>query len=316
MGIEGYHQRLFFWPTMQANDQKCSRKFKFNLKGNMTASKVWRSIVRQCVLHIRANEAGVSETVNWNPESLHQMRIALRRLRTAFGIFRQVLSFPEELKREIKWLDEQLGAARDWDVLSESTLPDIAQNLFDAGIDTSHLVPLIDVSRKIALEKRILVSTTQSSARYAKLLHRLNNWQPEPLQNNGSSLKKASLEAIQRNHKKLRRFINKNTDCSQQSLHRLRIIVKKCHYTADFLKSLFPGKRMRKYITRMARKQDILGAQQDVTVANRLLDELLNHHPDLADSICFARGFLAARMKSNKLLDARNWKKELIKPIA
>ena len=52
------------------------------------------------------------------PESVHQMRVALRRLRAATGLFRPVVAGPalETAAQRAKALAAVLGAARDWDV--------------------------------------------------------------------------------------------------------------------------------------------------------------------------------------------------------
>jgi CHAD domain-containing protein len=59
-----------------------------------------------------------------NPEFLHQYRVGLRRLRSAFGLFRPVLAAESAaaLVREMRWLGARLGPARDWDVFCERAL--------------------------------------------------------------------------------------------------------------------------------------------------------------------------------------------------
>ena len=62
-----------------------------------------------------------------DPEYLHQMRVALRRLRSAFSVFAPAL--PAEttapVAAELKWLGAALGPARDWDVFVTETLPPV-----------------------------------------------------------------------------------------------------------------------------------------------------------------------------------------------
>src|SRR5690606_8278466 len=86
--------------------------------------------------HLHGNEAGMQE--GSDIEYLHQMRVALRRLRSAFGLFcgkqaRTGLAAPAA--EDLKWLAAQLGPARDWDVFAGETLAAVGSALPDhAGI--------------------------------------------------------------------------------------------------------------------------------------------------------------------------------------
>jgi CHAD domain-containing protein len=142
----------------------------------MTVSQAFRCIVRHCAAQIRANEVGVSVAEKWNVESLHQMRVGIRCLRTALEIFRKVQSFPDEWGQEMKWLDHQLSAARDWDVFSETTLPELTLILLKAGLESTHLTPSILVVKKRAQEEHSVAAAVICSARYSKLMLQLNRW--------------------------------------------------------------------------------------------------------------------------------------------
>jgi inorganic triphosphatase YgiF len=59
-----------------------------------------------------------------DPEGVHQMRVALRRLRTICALFRRDIPSPsfQAVNSEARWLMQQLGPARDWDVFDETTV--------------------------------------------------------------------------------------------------------------------------------------------------------------------------------------------------
>jgi CHAD domain-containing protein len=59
------------------------------------------------------------------------MRVALRRMRTAFALLRRELGLPalQAFNDDARWLTKLLGAARDWDVFTCETLSEIAQYL-------------------------------------------------------------------------------------------------------------------------------------------------------------------------------------------
>lgn len=87
------------------------------LTGELTTAAAFRAIVRACLRHYRLNEALLLN--GREAGALHQARVALRRLRSAFAIFRPMLAGTMEtrLSDELRWLAAELGHARDLDVL-------------------------------------------------------------------------------------------------------------------------------------------------------------------------------------------------------
>ncbi|MEX2693612.1 CHAD domain-containing protein [Rhizobium mongolense] len=83
----------------------------------MDASSAFQAISFSCVRHFRLNEELLRS--KGNPEALHQMRVALRRLRSAFSLFKAIIpgGEPRRLKEELRWLAVVLGEARNVDVL-------------------------------------------------------------------------------------------------------------------------------------------------------------------------------------------------------
>ena len=88
------------------------------LSKRMTTEQAFQFIAGNCLMHITANRDGVAE--RQDAESVHQMRVGLRRLRTLLAVFKNVLPAPQSLLHDLTWLGTQLGAARDWEVLAGS----------------------------------------------------------------------------------------------------------------------------------------------------------------------------------------------------
>src|SRR4029077_18570875 len=88
----------------------------------MVPAEAFRAVCAACVQHIEANRYGALAAED--PEYLHQMRVALRRLRTAFAVFADGVAGPvaAPLLAELRWLSRSLGSARDWDVFVGVTL--------------------------------------------------------------------------------------------------------------------------------------------------------------------------------------------------
>ena len=92
----------------------------------MTGNSAFKALVLTCLAHYTANQRGMLDGAD--PEYLHQMRVALRRLRSVFSTFAPL--FPaavlEPPVAETRWLARILGAARDWDVFIAETLPPVS----------------------------------------------------------------------------------------------------------------------------------------------------------------------------------------------
>ena len=90
-----------------------------------TVEEAFRQILRSCVQHWCANEAAALD--GRDPEGVHQLRVAIRRLRSAFSVFGHLLEREERarLSNEAKRIVDSFGPARDWDVFSTELLAPI-----------------------------------------------------------------------------------------------------------------------------------------------------------------------------------------------
>lgn len=88
-----------------------------HLERDMDAAAAFQAIAISCVRQFRLNEEVL--LAKGNPEALHEARVALRRLRSAFSLFKSAIhgDEPQRLKDELRWLAGVLGEARNVDVL-------------------------------------------------------------------------------------------------------------------------------------------------------------------------------------------------------
>jgi len=106
-----------------------------------------RTIVRNCLSQIAGNAAGVS--IGEDAECIHQMRVGLRRLRSAIEIFETMVPCPEQIQTDINRLSAELGAARDWEVLGDVTLPSMTEYALDiVGLETLRKKVQLETARK------------------------------------------------------------------------------------------------------------------------------------------------------------------------
>lgn len=142
------------------------------LSRDMSVAAAFTHIAFACIAHLEENEAGMRAQAD--PEYLHQMRVAVRRMRSAFSMFRAV--FPgaefEGHADSSRWLGQTLGPARDWDVFNIETLPPIAaQFSAHSGIDR-----LGKQAARIRADANKAAADAIASRRYQQLLLHLSAW--------------------------------------------------------------------------------------------------------------------------------------------
>jgi inorganic triphosphatase YgiF len=258
-----------------------------------------RAILGNCLHHAQANVRGIVETDD--PEYLHQMRVGMRRFRSALKLFGKWLVLPPAMQEELDWLGAVLGSARDHDVFNQSTLPAIADDI-QAG---DSLRPLAERAAAAAAEQRAELRRALHSARYGQFMLSLCGWvdcggwrsgmDAGLLASLEKGLPKFARKAVARGHAKIERRGRHLDRHDARSLHVLRIACKQNRYTVEFFRALARGTRAGEYIDELASLQDVLGARNDVTVAQRIVHELEEGHPALAHAAGFAAGYLGCR---------------------
>ncbi|MEO6354947.1 MAG: CHAD domain-containing protein [Burkholderiaceae bacterium] len=271
-----------------------------------------QAIAGNCLAQIHGNEDGVMH--GSDPESVHQMRVGLRRLGCAFGLFTQLAPCPAALQAELKWLLGTLGAARDWEVFS-GTL----NALELANPVSAQWEALQQAAQKLAHKHRHQAGLALGSVRYAAFLLALGRWlhsaplaqgDPSwtaPLAGFAESTLQQCHRRLKKRSKRLRR--QESRDKQPQARHQVRIAAKKLRYPSEFFQSLYRPGQMRAYLKALSGLQDSLGRLNDVAVAGRLLGELVHDHPELAYSAGLVQGYLAAGAeKSIRILGRRGRK--------
>ena len=282
------------------------------LKKNMTVEHAFTAIIGNCIAHIEAN---ASSLAHGDGEALHQMRVGFRRLRAALALVRDLIALPLELVAEMEWLAEDLGAARDWDVLAHGTLDELAQSHPGA----LHIAQVTQAA--LATSEQLLrrASAAVTSPRYARLLLLLTQWRlGAPWRNNAAAGTLSRLDqpvgsfargALASVHTRLRKRGKRLDGVSPEITHRVRIAAKKTRYASEFFSSLFPARQVRAFVKRLSRLQDEFGKFNDAAVADKLLAGLQEEQPDLSGSVAYVRGFLACRAQDTQAGIKKSWRK-------
>lgn len=284
------------------------------LDAAMTVEHGFRVIAGNCLAQMQDNEAGVLR--GSDPEAIHQMRVGMRRLRSALRLFAPWIPFPLALQQELAWLGAELGVARDADVLADSSLAKV----IEACPQAAGLLPLRQAASALAGQRRQQAAMAVASVRYSRLMLGLVGWLQasawhESLDDParaalGCPLPKRATQILLGRHNKLLKRGKHLAHGTAEQRHELRIAAKKARYAAEFFLSLHSARRTKRYIQCLARLLDALGGLNDAAVADRLLREIEGSHPELVASASFARGYLCAAATHSLPGLAKLWRRQ------
>jgi CHAD domain-containing protein len=237
-------------------------------------------LIGTCWHHLLKNHVVAQEGAD--PEGVHQMRVALRRLRTICALFRRDIPSPsfQAVNEEARWLMQQLGPARDWDVFAGTTITRLVAAAPD--VDLGGLREAVERQRKSSYAALQTVLADPRCSRFLLSLGQLverRGWRNEI---GSEALAVLSLpmpalvdKILARLHRKaLRRgahFRRLNVDAQ----HELRIDLKKLRYAAEFFLPLYATHALAKrYVRRLAGLQTSLGRARDIASGRILLDSI------------------------------------------
>lgn len=248
-----------------------------DLGPEMTVGDAFAAVMWASLAHLDANETGMLE--GKDPEFLHQMRVALRRLRSALSVFSPPVPETEAtpLAKELKWLASCLGPARDWDVFATETLPPI-----DAEFGThGELRAFSTRCRELRRQANTKARRAVRAVRYQRLVLRLAGWiaaevwHAKPQNMPADDLRKPVSEfataVLEQRYRQVCRRGRRLDERSPAELHKLRIAIKKFRYATDFFASLYEGKTARDTLKRLGDLQDILGTMNDAATVSSLI---------------------------------------------
>lgn len=260
--------------------QPAAKTELFGITAEHVVDDVIALLVGSCWHHLLKNYTVAEE--GSDPEGVHQMRVALRRLRTICALFRRDIpsSLFQAVSSEARWLMQQLGPARDWDVFAETTVTRLVTAAPDVDLDG--LREAVEQLRKSSYGALQTVLADPRCSRFLLSLGRMvecrgwrNEIDREALAVLSQPIPTLADKILARLHRKtLKRgahFRQLNTDAQ----HDLRIDIKKLRYAAEFFLPLYathsPAKR---YVKRLARLQASLGRARDIASTRILLDAI------------------------------------------
>ena len=214
----------------------------------------FRAVAQACLRHFRLNEISLLAGSR-DAEALHQSRVALRRLRSAFVLFHPMLAGKDfrRLRSELKWLTRILGEGRDLDVLI-------------AG--ASRPAAALRRRRELTYER---IEAALRTPRVRELMLHLAGW----VEAGGWRFRDGAADPLgpfaqhqlERLWSKVERRGTRLASLDAKSAHRLRIDAKKLRYSSEFLAGLHAGRAVRRrrdeFIAAVKTLQDALGEMSD-----------------------------------------------------
>jgi CHAD domain-containing protein len=239
----------------------------------------------------------------------------MRRLRSSFSVFKPVITDPrhEELREEVRWFTNQLGDARNLDVLL---------NRFGSGAGKDPVGG--------ALVKRL---RTERESAYARVLDALRSQRLRTLMlelvawiESGDwrrhnemamlSLPRFAAMQLDKRWNKVRKGGKALAQIDPERRHQLRIEVKKLRYAVEFFASLPKNgddeHRQRAFLESLETMQESLGELNDVETARDLLAKLLGSGAGAAETMHYAQRQLETSSAAGQLDEAQKAHGELL----
>jgi inorganic triphosphatase YgiF len=251
------------------------------LRGEQTCGEALKLIVRAAGDQIVTNRQAVLETED--PTAAHQLRIGLRRLRSALRAFRPLYgaSALRELEEHARALGRCVGELRDADVLIEEIYAPVADTVDDEG----GMARVREVLLAHRIEARTRAREGLSGGLWSALQLYLALW-PHAVEDAGrlgGSLVRFAPSAVKRQWKRVADRGVRMAALSLEERHEMRKALKGLRYTCEFFLSLYPEHKADQFLKQVRALQDLFGYLNDVVAARRLA------------AICAAEGRQAQR---------------------
>jgi len=307
-----------FWAARTAENISLHPKIQAQAALAAVSAECLDQIIRNAAVLAEVDTADIYQA--GGADHVHQLRVGIRRLRSAWSFFNGIAVLPsEELRSEIKLHFAKLGGTRDDDVLKETLLPVLNAAgqpplILDDGqtpTDTENVtltrpfqswlldmlawtvLPAVTVAQEqnaptesieqVATQVAALAAQPVAAEVTAATIIKVQ----KPL-----TLKDALVKKLKKWHRRLLQDGLQFDQLEIEPRHELRKLGKKLRYALQFTESLLPTARLKTYRKQLAAVQDILGEMNDLAVARDRFIGLRDTQP----SAWFACGWITSRL--------------------
>lgn len=266
------------------------------LEGRMTVAQAQRAVLRSCLDQIAVN-ASIVAGGQGADEHVHQLRIGLRRLRSAGRLFdgldapAQPPAAPSMLQDGAAALFRALGAARDLAAVGMPLQRELREALAAVGLQLE--APALPGTGDVP-DPATPVRAAPAQALLLDLFAAVQPPQADTAaETDPTPLRERLARRLNRWHKEIAADAKRFAQLDDPARHRLRKRAKRLRYAVEFVAALYGDKRVRRYLAPLRELQERLGVLNDLNVAlaafradPRALDD---------PGAVFALGWLAAR---------------------
>jgi len=281
-GARGAVESSFAWAIRAAGIEAGGTAFPGpfapgEIEPAMSVQQAADSVLRRLLASFLRHEPGTR--LGDDPEHLHDMRVACRRLRAALKLFRPVYPGREadRLRRGLGDFGHRLGEVRDLDVF----LDDVGRRC--GGLhwaDAAAAGPLLLHLEWERAQARERLRVALDSADFVALKHDLAALRPcAPSGTSAEALPRFASRAVRRAHGRVRRLSRDlAADSPATDYHRLRLAVKRLRYTLEFFEDLY-GAAAKGPLAGLVDVQVRLGRHQDAQTAVERLSRIVAEDP-------------------------------------
>jgi CHAD domain-containing protein len=247
-------------------------------------------------------------------EAVHDMRVATRRMRSAFRLFAPFFKATtiKPFRQELRHIAGVLGTVRDLEVFLEK-----AQRFADSTPDTD-LTPLMQAWTKRLDKARDALIEELDSKRFARFVNRFYAFLitpgkgavplPEPGDAVAYQVRHVAPRLIYEHYERVRAYEPVLEDAPVGTLHALRIDFKRLRYAVEFFEEVL-GPEAKSFIKEIKTMQDHLGDLNDAEVAGGVLRDFVDRHnaqhsgtplfmrPDISGVVVYAAATEAERQR-------------------
>ncbi|WP_405986149.1 CHAD domain-containing protein [Streptomyces sp. NBC_00872] len=264
-------------------------------KGRVTAADHVLAYLRAQADAIVAQDPAVRRDL---PDSVHQLRVATRRMRSAFRTYGKVVdrSVTDPIGEELKWLAAELGVDRDQEVLDErlcSRIDELPGTLVLGPVRAR--LTIWNAGRRAG--SRSTTVAVLDSERYLALLDSLDALLADPPLRPAAAKRPGKVlpAAILKDYRRLAGRVEQALELPpggerDVALHNARKAAKRVRYAAEAGRPAL-GKPAKRFAGRMKAVQNVLGDHQDSVVAREALRDL-GIHAHAAGESAFTWGLL------------------------
>ena len=237
--------------------------------------------VANCLAQWQANQDGyLAQAIGasaQDTEYLHQLRVGVRRLRVACDPLARGAGWQTgtlaNLKKPLRQLGQQLGAARDWDVFAEETWPALVESIKTPALRMA-LQEEIQLQRSLA---HLQAHAALGGRAVQHVLLQLSRCLSQPTAD--TTPPTDLYQQLGDYAQTLQRGVHDLHHLPPESLHALRIVAKKMRYLTEFIASRHAEAYVEPWLKWLKKTQEVLGTRNDRTTAQLRITQLCSAIP-------------------------------------